>query len=144
MVVADSHGLPIGLHVASAQPHESLLAESTLATVKVPQRRGRPRTRPQAFVADRAYDSRAFRQRLRQRGIKPTIPTFVRRHRRSPKRGRPTHTGPSYRQRWKVERCFGWMDYCRRLVVRYERTVEYYKAFCLIAIILWCVHLILK
>jgi hypothetical protein len=38
MVVADGHGLPIGLHVDSAQPHESLLAEPTLATVKVPQR----------------------------------------------------------------------------------------------------------
>jgi hypothetical protein len=86
MVVADGHGLPIGLHVDSAQPNESLLAELTLATVKVPQRRGRPRTRPQELVADRAYDSRAFRQRLRQRGIKPTIPTFVRRHRRRPKR----------------------------------------------------------
>ena len=144
MVGADGHGLPIGLHVASAQPHESRLAESTLATVKVPQRRGRPRTRPKELVADRAYDSQVFRQQLRRRGIKPTIPTFVRRHRRRPKRGRPMHTGWSYRQRWKVERCFGWMDNCRRLVVRYERSVDQYKAFCVIALILWCVNLILK
>ncbi len=144
MVVAEGHGLPIGLHVASAQPHESVLAEPTLATVKVPRRRGRPRTRPKELVADRGYDSRAFRQRLRRRGIKPTIPTFVRRQRCRPRRGRPIRTGPNYRQRWKVERCFGWMDNCRRLVVRYERSVEHYKAFCLIAIILWCINLILK
>jgi hypothetical protein len=36
--VADSNSLPIGLHLDSAQPHESVLAELTLATVKVPQR----------------------------------------------------------------------------------------------------------
>jgi transposase len=72
------------------------------------------------------------------------FPTFERRKRRKPKRGRPIKTGASYRQRWQVERCFGWMDNCRRLVVRYERTVEHYQAFCLIAIILWCVNLILK
>jgi hypothetical protein len=29
MVVADGHGLPIGLHVASARPHESQVAEAT-------------------------------------------------------------------------------------------------------------------
>jgi transposase len=144
MVVTDGHGLPIGLHVDSAQPHESRLADATLATVRVPQPRGRPRTRPKKLVADRAYDSHAFRQRLRRRGIKPTIPTFARRERQKPKRGRPIKRSASYRQRWKVERCFGWMDNCRRLVVRYERAVEHYQAFCLIAIILWCVNLILK
>src|ERR671914_150517 len=120
MVVTDGQGLPIGLYVDSAQPHESQLAQATLATVRVPQPRGRPRTRPKELVADKAYDSYEFRQRLRRRGIKPTIPPIERRKRREPKRGRPVKVGPSYRQRWKVERCFGWMDNCRRLVVRYE------------------------
>jgi transposase len=136
MVVADGHGLPIGLYVDSAQPQESRLADATLATVRVPQERGRPRTRPKELVADKAYDSHDFRQRLRHRGIKPTIPTFERHQRRRPKRGRPIKTGAGYRQCWKVERCFGWMDNCRRLVVRYDRTVEHYHAFCLMAIIL--------
>src|SRR5919106_601759 len=144
IVVADGQGLPIGLHVDSAQPHESTLAETTLATVKVPRRRGRPRTRPKELIADRAYDSQAFRRYLRRRGIKPTIPTFARRPRQRPKRGRPIRTGPNYRNRWKIERGCAWMDNYRRLVARYERSVEHYKAFCLIAIILWCVNLILK
>jgi transposase len=144
MVVADGQGLPIGLYVDSARPHESQLVAATLATVRVPQRRGRPRTRPKELVADKAYDSQTFRRYLRRRGIKPTIPPVGRRSRKRPKRGRPIHTGPGYRQRWKVERCFGWMDNYRRLVVRYERIVEHYRAFCLIAIILWCVNLILK
>ena len=144
MVVTDGQGLPIGLYVDSAQPHESQLAQATLATVRVPQPRGRPRTRPKELVADKAYDSYEFRQRLRRRGIKPTIPPIERRKRREPKRGRPVKVGPSYRQRWKVERCFGWMDNCRRLVVRYERAVEHYQAFCLMASLLWCINLILK
>jgi transposase len=144
MVVADGHGLPIGLYIGSAQPHESQLADATLATVRVPQKRGRPRTRPKALVADKACDSQALRRGLRQRGIKPTIPTSERRRRRRPRRGRPIKLGAGYRQRWKVERCFGWMDNCRRLVVRYERAVEHYKAFCLIAIILGCVHLLTR
>jgi transposase len=144
MVVTDGHGLPIGPYVDSAQPRESRLADATLATVRVPQPRGRPQTRPKELVADRACDSRAFRQRLRRRGIKTTIPTVARRERRKPKRGRPLKLGASYRQRWKVEHGFGWMDNCRRLVVRYERAVEHDQAFCRIAIILWCVNLILK
>jgi transposase len=144
MVVAEGQGLPIGLHVASAQPHESQLAAAALATIRVPQPRGRPRTRPQELVAEKAYDGQAFRCYLRRRGIKPTVPAVARRRRRRLKRGRPIRTGPSYRQHWKVERCFGWLDNDRRLVVRDERYVEHYNACCLIAIIVWCVNLMLK
>jgi transposase len=144
LVVAEGTGLPIGLHVASAQPHELRLAQATLATVRVPQRRGRPRTRPKELVADKGYDSREFRAYLRRRGIQPNIPTYERKQRRRPKRGRPIRVRPSYRQRYKVERCFGWMDNCRRLVVRYERYLHLYQAFCIVAIILWCINAILK
>jgi transposase len=135
MVVVEGNGLPIGLHVDSAQPHELTLAERTLQTISVPRRRGRPRTRPQALVADKAYDSADFRRRLRRCSVEPTIPTFERRPRKKPKRGRPLRVGAAYRQRWKVKRCFGWMDNCRRLVVRYERHLHLYRAFCLVAII---------
>jgi transposase len=138
MAVVDGNGLPIGLHVDSAQPHELTLAEPTLLTISVPQQRGRPKTRPKELVADKAYDSAEFRRKLRRRGIKPTIPSFERR-----KRGRPRSVGASYQHRWKVERCFGWMDNCRRLVVRYDRHLHIYKAFCLLAIILWCVNRVL-
>jgi transposase len=143
MVVTDGHGLPIGLHVDSAQPHESTLAETTLQTIRVLRKRGRPKTRPKELVADKACDSAGFRRKLRRRGIKPTIPTFERRARKRPKRGRPLRPGPADRQRWKVERCFGWMANCRRLVVRYERHLHLYKAFCVVAIILWCIDRIL-
>lgn len=143
MIVADGNGLPIGLHLDSAQHHEIRLAEPTLQSIRVPQKRGRPRTRPKELVADKAYDSRAFRKNLRKRGIKPTIPSFNR-NRKKPRRGRPIQVGQGYRRRWIVERCFGWMDNYRRLIVRYERYLHIYKAFCFVAVILWCVKLILK
>ncbi len=144
MVIAEGNGLPIGLHVDSAQPHEMTLAEVTLQTVRVPRKRGRPRTRPKALIADKGYDSTNFRAKLRKRGIRPNIPTVERRQRKTPRRGRPIKPQPSCRERYKVERCFAWMDNCRRLVVRYERYVHLYKAFCIVAIILWCINAFLK
>lgn len=42
MAVVDGSGLPIGLHVDSAQPHELPLAEPILQTISVPRKRGRP------------------------------------------------------------------------------------------------------
>jgi len=78
MMVSDGNGVPIGLYLDSAGHHEIRLAEATLKTVRVPQRRGRPRTRPKELVADKAYDSRSFRIWLRRRGIKPTIATIQR------------------------------------------------------------------
>lgn len=144
MAITDGHGLPIGLHLAAANHHEVKLAEPTLKTINVRQKRGRPKTRPKELVADKAYDSREFRQALRRRGIKPTIPTFERRKRSRPRRGRPIRVGENYQHRWKVERCFGWMDNYRRLVVRYDRHLHIYRSFCLLAIILWSIDRILK
>jgi transposase len=144
MLVTDGHGLPIGLHLDSAQPHEITLATQTLATIRVPQPKGRPKTRPKALAADRAYDSQAFRAQLHRRGIKTAIPTFERRKRIKPKRGRPIQAGSLYLSRWKVERAFAWMDNYRRLVVRWERSLHIYKAFCLVAFILWCIRRLLK
>lgn len=91
----------------------------------------------------RAYDRQTLRQQLRRRGITPTIPPVARRRRR-PTRGRPIRPGPNDRHRGQVERCFAWVDNGRRLVARYERSVEHYRAFGLLAILRWCVNLILK
>ncbi len=139
MVVADGNGLPIGLQVASAQPHELTLARSTLETVRVPRRRGRQRKRPQELVADRAYDSQAFREWLRKKGIRPTIPPIERKRKR-PKRRRAAQVGPGYRERWKVERLFAWLGQYRRLVVRHERLLEVFRGFVLVAFILICLR----
>jgi transposase len=137
MLVTDGNGLPIGLDLARANHHEVKLAVPALQTVWVPRRgRGRPKQRPKELVADRAYDSKRLRQWLRSKGIKPTIPLYARRARKHPKRGRPVKVGPSYADRWKVERTFAWLGNFRRLLVRHERYLTNFRAFLLVALIL--------
>lgn len=144
MLVTDGNGLPLSVVVGSAQPHEIRYTRRTLAGVQVPQPLGRPRTRPAELIADKAYDSVAFRRSLQRRGIRVTIPPIVRREPKTPKRGRPYKVSASFRLRWHIERTNAWMDNCRRLVVRYERKLELYTAFCMLAFVLWCVNRILK
>ena len=108
MLVTEGHGLPIGGQVTSAQPAEIRLAAETLATVRVPRRRGRPRHRPRVLVADKGYDSDAFRRYVRQRGIRAGIPRR-RRHRR---RGRLPDLTP-YRLRGAIERTISGLGHFR-------------------------------
>lgn len=143
MVVVEGRGVPIGVLLASAQRAEITLAPATLATVRVPSRQGRPRTRPRQLVADRGYDSRSFRRSLRQRGIRPCIPPRRLQGRRRP--GRPLHSFPrEYACRWIVERTFAWLGNYRRLLVRHEHLVSVYHGFFLLACVLICLARILE
>lgn len=55
--------------------HPRRAFESVMARIRVPRSGpGRPRTRPDAVLADRAYSSRAIRNHLRRRGIGAVIP----------------------------------------------------------------------
>lgn len=70
--------------------------------------RGRPRTRPDRVLADKAYSSRANRAYLRRRGIRATIPIKrdqqANRLKRGSRGGRPPRFDPEvYRQRHAVE-----------------------------------------
>ena len=88
MLVTDGNGLPLGLELASANQHEVKLVVPVLETLRVPRRgAGRPKQRPKELVANKAYDSKRFRQWLRSKSIKPTIPPYQRRVRKHPKRG---------------------------------------------------------
>jgi transposase len=103
------------------------LVNQTLAQVRVPRAgRGRPKSKPQRLIADRAYDSDPLRRQLQARGIELICP-----HRKN-RRKAPTQDGRAlrrYRRRWKVERTFAWLGNFRRLVVRYERSLLMYNAF---------------
>jgi transposase len=137
MLVADGNGLPIGFCLISANCHEIKLAEPALQTVQVARlTRGRPKQRPKELVADKAYDSKRFRRWLRSKRIKPTIPSYERRARKQPKRGRPPKAGSGYAERWKVERTFAWLGNFRRHLVRHERYLSIFRAFFLLALIL--------
>src|SRR5215470_6345305 len=89
MLVVDGNGLPLGFHLDGANRADVRLAEQTLDTIRVARPRGRPKQRPQKLVADREYDSRAFRRVLRGRGIRTCIPPKRRPKTWKAKRGRP-------------------------------------------------------
>ena len=134
MVVVDGEGVPIGVSVHSASPAEITLIEETLSTIRVPRGGpGRPRSRPERLIADKAYDSDPFRERLLRRGIELIAPHRSNRRRPKTQDGRALRR---YRRRWKVERSFAWLQNYRRLVVRWERQAKMYLAFIHVACIL--------
>ena len=77
------------------------------------------------ITADRGYDSKNLRKTLRKRGNCPIIP------KRNQKKGvrRRTPRPILYKQRYLIERLFGWLDGFRRLVVRWEYKSKNYEAF---------------
>lgn len=145
MLIVDGHGLPLGFHLDSARVAEVRLAEWTLDTVSVARLRGRPRRRPEKLVADRGYDSSAFRQALRRRGIRMCIPPKRRPATWKAKRGRPVVARrDEYRQRYKVERSFAWLGAFRRLLIRWERRFRIYHSFFAFAIMLLSVRVAVR
>ena len=126
MVLVDGEGLPLGVRLESASPSEVKLAEATLAEVRVPQAKGRPRQKPERVIADRGYDSDPLRQRLRRRGIELIVPYRENNHQRRYEDGRKLRR---YKRRWIVERTNAWLGQFRRLLVRHEHLLCTYRAF---------------
>jgi hypothetical protein len=60
MAIADGHGFPLSVHVASASPHETKLVEPTLDQRFLVQA-------PKRMIGDRAYDSDPLDQRIQER-----------------------------------------------------------------------------
>ena len=78
---------------------------------------------------DAAYDSRANRKAIFNRGMVPNIPANPR-GRRTPKRGRkPLFQQAIYQERFfTIERVFAWKDKFRRLLLRFERISQLHYA----------------
>src|SRR5271169_4358860 len=126
MVLVDGQGLPLGVRLESASPAEVMLAEATLAEVRVPRRKGRPRQKPERVIADRAYDSDPLRRRLQKRGIELIAPY---RSNNQQRRYEDKRKLRRYKRRWIVERTHAWLGQFRRLLVRHEHLLSTYYAF---------------
>jgi len=131
MAIADRHGLPLAVHVASASPHECTLVEATLR-----QRWVKPQ--PQRLIGDKAYDSDPLDRKLREKQKVELIAPH-KENRRKP----ATQDGRSLRRycrRWKIERFFAWLHNFRRLVTRWERKLDNYRAM----LYLGCIVILLR
>jgi transposase len=94
---------------------------------------GRPRTRPGAVAADKAYSSRANRAHLRRRRIKAVIPEkkdqAANRKKKGSRGGRPvTFDAELYRDRNTVERLINRLKDWRGIATRFDKTPESYLA----------------
>ena len=104
---------------------------------------GRPRTRPDAVRADKAYSSRAIRSPLRSRGIKAVIPEpddqKGHRKRRGSRGGRPVALDAAdYKHRNVIERQYCHLKQWRGLATRYDKHAIVYRAAVILhAVIAW-------
>ncbi|GAA1539073.1 hypothetical protein GCM10009730_55290 [Streptomyces albidochromogenes] len=104
-----------------------------MARLRVLRRRGRPRTKPDVVLADKAYSSRAIRDHLRRCGIRAVVPVLAdqrgHRLRRGSRGGRPpAFDREAYKQRSTVERCSNLLKQWRGIATRYEKTATIYLA----------------
>ncbi|WP_372445252.1 IS5 family transposase [Streptomyces verrucosisporus] len=142
-LAADGRCRPLAFHLTAGQAGDAPAFPEVMTRLRVPRRRGRPRTRPEVVLADKAYSSRAIREHLRRRGVRAVIPVPAdqQRHRlrRGSRGGRPpAFDHEAYRQRNTVERCINRLKQWRGIATRYEKTATIYLAGLHVAgIFLW-------
>ena len=119
MVISDAGGLPVSLYTASAQPHEITLVQATIDETHTV---GRVRR----LIGDRAYDSDTLDTALLSEGIELIAPHKRNRKKIKTQDGRKLRR---YRNRWKVERLFAWLNKYKRTMIRYDYFQEHFTAF---------------
>ena len=134
--------------IAPGQGGDSPMFAPLLAALSVPRAGpGRPRTRPDRLLGDKAYSSKANRQLLRRRHISAVIPEpddqIGHRRRRGSHGGRPVNFDrDQYKGRNVVERSFNDHKQWRGLATRYDKlSIVYRGAAVLRAITIWLKHL---
>lgn len=126
--------MPPAVVVTPGNVNDSTIFDTVMDGIRVPRTgAGRPRRRPDAVLADKAYSSRAIRQTLRGRGIQAVIPERADQKANRLRRGRAGGRPPAfdrklYKARNAVERCFGRLKQFRAIATRFDKLAARYKA----------------
>ena len=140
----DGRGLPLVLVLTTGQAGDSPALPVLLSQLRIPRLGcGRPRTTPDALLADKAYSAKAHRDSLRARGVKVVVPErsdqVKNRKNRGTKGGRPVDfDAEAYKGRNVVERAFNKLKDWRGLATRYDKHALIYRGGMVLAsIVLW-------
>jgi transposase len=116
---AEGNGRPITVVLTGGERNEQIALEAVLdqGAIRRPGR-GRPRLRPRRVAGDKGYSSPRARARLRQRHIRPVIPT------KKNERRQPGFDREAYRLRNRMERLINRLKQFRRIATRYEKRAE--------------------
>ncbi|MCM0621778.1 transposase [Nocardioides sp. BSK12Z-4] len=140
----DRHCRPLVVIIGPGQGGDSPMLPHLLSQLRVARLGpGRPRTRPDQVLGDKAYSSHANRALLRSRGIKATITQPADQQANRKRRGRaggrpPAFDANLYKGRNVVERAFNRIKDWRGLATRYDKlATTYCGGVVLRAITLW-------
>jgi transposase len=109
MAIVDRHGLPLSVSTYAANHHEVTLVQLSFEFYMI-------EAKPENLIGDKAYDSDQLDEQLRRDGIEMIAPHRSDRKRKTQDRRRLRR----YERRWIVERFFAWIQWRRRLLVRWE------------------------
>jgi transposase len=130
MGIVDRRGLPLAASTHAANHHEVTLVQLTFDFYMI-------EAKPENLIGDKAYDSDKLDEELRQQGVRMIAP-----HRKSRRKLR-TQDGRRLRRhqrRWLVERFFSWIQWHRRILVRWEYYPQNFLGFVQLA----CALILLK
>lgn len=110
--LVDGRGLPVALHLSEGQASDCKEADPLLDAV------------PEAsiFLADKAYDSNAIRDKVTAQGAFANIPLKANRKKSFP------FSAFLYRYRNLIERFFGKIKHARGLATRYDKRADNFLA----------------
>lgn len=142
--LVDGYKRPLVISVTAGQAADSPVLKFLLAEVAVERLGpGRPRSRPDVLLGDKAYSSRANRALLRSKRIRTVIPQRAdeigHRRRRGSAGGRPPSFDQTlYKGRNVVERSFNDHKQWRGIATRYDKLAAIYRGgIVLRAITIW-------
>lgn len=137
-LLVDNNGNPVAFETTSANGDERKQVEKLLDSVIcfIDEFSNETQLFP-IFEADKGYDSHELRDKLLRRKIYPLIP-----YRKIGKQESwKTIASWILKKRWQVERAIAWLQRkFRRLVVRWERRLKYWKGFLNFSLILFWVN----
>jgi transposase len=110
MGIVDRHGLPLAVSTHAANHHEVTLVQLSFDFYMI-------EAKPENLIGDKAYDSDKLDAELRKEGVEMIAPHRKGRKKRKTQDGRRLRR---YERRWLVERFFAWLQWQRRLLVRWE------------------------